>query len=801
MTKPGRRSAKKVRSKQATRPEGESTARTGGAGDGTAGEARRADRRWDWAAITAYGVLAIVIFGGFVFSDKMLAGSDMIPMGYMMRQVVADHWKATGSIPLWDPYILCGLPVVDAMHGDLFYPVSVFYLLMPLHKALGYKILVHVWLAGITMYFLLRTLGLRRRSSFIGGLAYMVAPYFLSLTYAGHDAKMFVTALFPLCVMLLERLLREPRLLYCGLFGGSVGLLLLTSHPQMAYFASWGLGIYLVCNLRRLARNRVLARALLLTLVAIVLGVGIGCVQFLPTYFYTTNFSPRTGGVSLSFATSWSLHPEEILSLLYPSFVGYLDAYWGRNYFKLNTESPGSLILLLAIGGFILLVRRRGMLPWLVLFVFCPIYALGAHTPLFKAIFYGIPVARFLRAPSIIMFMFSCATAVLAAGFIDELLSKKIAAAQKQIITGLLIFAAVMAVMLTAGREMFLDSWKQVFAGVDVRKLETTARAFESLNVDVLLLAAFGGASLALMQSAYGRRWKGALGIGVLTAGILVTSLLHSVRFIEYIGVGEFKRSDPMIEFVKEDSGRFRTLPLTGSSFYDRNYLPMFGIETANGFYDNRVRYYDDLTGEGFRNLFDASIMSLANIKYVLTTQRVDHPSLSLRRDLGQAFVYENRKFLPRSYLVHTAVVAASDSAGLAILKAPGFDPATTVVLHGGTGVSGDSTVVGEKVTIERDGPDGVLLKATVIQPGYIYYSGNYLPHWKAYIDGTEVPVLRCNISMRAIYVEPGSHTIEMKYASPWYRIGAYVCIICCMLVGLTVLVSLKFGGGRSRHA
>jgi hypothetical protein len=771
----------------------------------TGGTERRAlydlGRRWDWIAVAAFGLVAIIIFSGFVFSDKMLFGTDMIPMGYMMRKVVADYWRANGTVPQWDPYILCGLPVVDAMHGDLFYPVSVFYLLMPLHKALGYKILIHVWLAGITMYFLLRTLGLKRRSAFVGGLAYMIAPYFLSLTYAGHDAKMFVTALFPLCVMLLERLLRHPRWLYCALFGGAVGLLLLTSHPQMAYFASWGLGIYLILSLPRLAGKGVLIKALPMVMVAVVLGVGIGCVQFLPTYYYTTNFSPRTGGVSLEFATSWSLHPEEILSLLYPSFVGYLDDYWGRNPFKLNAESPGPLILLLAIGGFILVLRRRHVLPWLVLFVFCPLYALGAHTPLFRAIFHVVPAAKFLRAPSLIMFMFSCASSVLAAFFIDDLLAEKTTARQKRIVTGLFAFIIVMAILLTVAHGFFLDLWGGMFRGLGAGKLQEAARSAAPLDVDVLLLALLGGACLFLMTSAYGRRWRGALGAGALAVGILATSLPHSLKFIDYIRLGDFQRSDPMIEFVKQDGGIFRTLPITGSSFYNRNYLPMFGIETANGFYDNRIRYYDDLSGEGFGNLFDSGIMGITNIKYVLATQRIEHPSLGLERDLGQAFVYRNRDFLPRSFLVHRAVVAESDSAALAAVKAPGFDPATTVVLHDGSPLFGDSVAAGESVIIERDGPDEVLLRAKVEKPGYIFYSGNYLPYWKAYVDGAEVPVVRCNVSMRAVYVEPGDHTIEMKYVSPYYRIGAYICLVSCLLVGITVFISLKVGKGRSRDA
>jgi uncharacterized membrane protein len=221
--------------------------------------------KWDWIVIGLLGVIVITVFGTFIFTDKMLSGTDIVPMGYMMRKVVADYWKSHGTIPLWDPYILGGLPVVDAMHGDLFYPASIFYVLMPLHKALGYKIILHVWVAGIAMYFLLRTLGLRRRACLVGAVGYMVAPYLLSLIYAGHDAKMFVTALFPLCVMLLERMLRKPRLLESALFGGSIGLLLLTAHPQMAYFAGWGLGLYFTLNIPRMVRNKTIVKGVLLT--------------------------------------------------------------------------------------------------------------------------------------------------------------------------------------------------------------------------------------------------------------------------------------------------------------------------------------------------------------------------------------------------------------------------------------------------------------------------------------------------------------------------------------------------------
>jgi hypothetical protein len=752
---------------------------------------RNAGLKWDLVVLGLLGILVITMFAGFIFSDKMFFGTDMVPMGYMMRKVVADYWKAEGSIPLWDPYILGGLPVVDAMHGDVFYPASVLYLLMPLHKALGYKIVLHVWLAGVTMYFLLRTLGLRRRSSVVGALGYMTAPYFLSLIYAGHDAKMFVTALFPLCVMLLEMLIRNPKLLYSALFGGTIGLLLLTSHPQMAYFASWGLGIYLVFGLVRLARRKALAKGVALVLLALVVGIGIGCVQFLPTYYYTTNFSPRTGGVTFEYAASWSLHPEEIVSLLYPSFGGYLDDYWGRNPFKLNAESPGPLVLLLAIGGFVMFLRHRRMLPWLILFILCPLYALGAHTPVFKLVFYAIPVAKFLRAPSLIMFMFSCSASVLAAFFIDNLLDIKISPDRRKLVTGLLVFTVVLTVLFTVGKGILFDMWGGLFRGLESRNLETAGNTAGGLNLDAGLLLLLGGGVLLLLRSKYRLKWSGAPLIGAALAGVLITSLPHSLRFVEYIHVSDFMRSDPMIEYVRQDRDIYRVLPLTGT-MYDRNYLPMFGLETANGFYDNRIRYYDTLVGEGFRNLLNANVMKVANVKYRLAFQPVEHPLLDLDRDMGRAFVYRNREFLPRAYIVHRAAVVESDSAALAIIKTSGFDPAAEVILASGTPLEGGPPGENERVSIDDYGLGRVRLRARVGTPGYLCYSGNWLPYWSAYVDGNKTEVLRCNIAMRAIPLDAGEHTVEMRYESRWFRVGAYLCLASCAFVALSVVVCLR---------
>ena len=762
--------------------------------------------RFNIILLIVLAAVAVGIYAEFVFSDDMLYGTDMIPMGYMMRQVVAEYWKSHGTLPLWDRYIIGGIPVVDAMHGDLFYPTTLFYLIMPLHRALGAKVVLHIWLAGLTMFFLLRTLGLRRHSAVLGGIAYMAAPYIVSLTYAGHDAKIFVTALFPLSVALLERFLWRTEFRYAVLLGASVGLLFLTSHPQMAYFACWGLLIYFLFNIPRLLRAGRLPRGVALLAMSVVLALGLASIQFLPTYFYTTNFSPRTGGVTFEYAASWSLHPEEIVSLAYPAFGGYdapdINTYWGRNPFKLNCESPGPLMLLLAVGGILLLYRRRELWPWIFLFVFCPLYALGAHTPVFRLIFYAVPGAKFLRAVSVIMFMFSCSVAVLGAHFFDSFLDAEAGQRKKNIVWALFALAGLGALLMTIFREGFFNFWvRHLYSDLAGEKLITFKNVARTWDWGAVLLLVFAGLALYAMTGPYVKKHRGWLVTVLVVVGVLVTSLPHSTAFVSVIGMEDWARLDPMVEKMRTDGSRFRVFPNVGSTFYDRNYLPIFGLETVNGFYDNRIARFELLAGKGGSNIQYPNIMNMLNVKYLVLKGRYSLPAFVMEMEAGDLGLYRNTQVLPRAFLVHEAVVAESDTVALEILKDPEFDPSRTIILHEGQGLALTEPGGAEEVQIAVHEPNKVVVRVKAVAPGYLFFGENYLPYWKASIAGTEVPLLRCNISMRAVYVEPGEHMIEMKYCSPWYRLGKILFLGACVFIGASLYVGSRLKRKREEYA
>ena len=182
-------------------------------------------------------------------------------------------------------------------------------------------------------------------TAWLTGIAYASAPALLTFIYAGHEAKMLVIGLFPLMVWGLYRGMETGRPIYYLVLSVAIGAGIYTPHLQMLYYALCGLGIIFTARLAQfLYGERDIAAALrqsLLSAGAVCLGLGIGAMGVFPQYWYTRTESRRAlgggEGKGLEYAQTWSLHPEEVGSLLVPEFAHFDDPdrrqrnYWGRN--------------------------------------------------------------------------------------------------------------------------------------------------------------------------------------------------------------------------------------------------------------------------------------------------------------------------------------------------------------------------------------------------------------------------------------------------------------------------------------
>ena len=812
-----------------------------------------------WVPPVLYGAVTLFLFREFVFSRDMLYGSDTLALGYMAREFYANA-VSSGTFPLWNPIILGGTPFVESLAGgDSLYPPSALLLfLLDPHRALGWKLVLHVFLAGIFTYGWIRRLGLSKASALLAGLAYGLAPFMVSLVQGGQDGKIFVTALTPLLFWVTESFLVRGGSRSIGFVSVVVGAIMLTTHFQTAYFLFGGVGVYVLFRTvliwrqgdvedeseakeeeegaeeekgaeeagragaareiqpagRRdgsLGGRRVAVTRFVTFVGAALLGAGVAAVQFLPAASYVVEHSRRTATTteasaeeSRVYASSWSLHPEEVLGLAIPEFVGVSGAnadwargtYWGRNAFKGNHEYVGIVVLLLAGLSFFGGARRPLRLFFVGLGGVALLFGLGSHTPVWRLFYEIVPGISLFRAPSLAIFLFGFSAVTLMAFGVERLLELEGKGSEADwtrpgrflwVASGLVLVGFVLAV---SGALNALWGWA-VYRDMPDQAAQILANAepfiVRGFMIAVMLATATAGV-------AWGLRTARLAPLGAVVAlGLLISlDLIRvDVPFIQTQDFTAFRAPDPNIEFLLERQRQedpFRVLSLRWLNGQDVR-PGMFGLELAGGHHPNDLGRYRELIGmEGSglpTNLIaSANVLRLLNVRYVLWPDQLGTPvdqglpaaitdnlrRLSQTTIQGRPFesVYEFSD-LPRARLVADVVVLPDEQVVPHILS-DDFDPARQVVLSEPVSIElTGGEVVGHVEWIERNNND-MTLRVSADRPSLLVVADNWYPAWKARVGDEEVPVLRVNHSLRAVPITAGEHTVEFYYESDQLR-------------------------------
>jgi hypothetical protein len=791
------------------------------------GEAHTAAVPWDpprWLTPALYLLVTLLLFRDFVAGDEMLFGVDTLALGYFARDFFAQFVRSYHEFPLWNPLIFGGLPFIEGLHGDVFYPTSVLLFLQDTHRALGWKLLLHVFLAGVFMNAWLRALGLGGAAALFGGLVYMLGSFMVSLVYPGHDGKLFVTALTPLLFLLVERAATHRRVTDFAWIGIGVALVIYTPHMQLAYYALWGFSFWFLARLWRIWRAErngpAVARLFGLFATAGVLGAGAAAVQLLPPFFYLRDYSHRAEKTvqaeadrGIVYSSSWSLHPEEAAALIVPEFVGTStetrdgagDTYWGRNLFKLNHEYAGLIPLLLLPLAFIL---RRPTGAWFFagLGAIALLYALGLTTPAFR-IFYLIPGVSMFRAPSSIIFLFGFAVVTLGSIGLQRLLEtlpgSPDARSARKVLWG--ATGVLLALALAASSGLLIDLWQTV--------LYRDISAARSLALDRNLApmqAGFWIAFLlaALTAAAAEARFRGMIGWRGLTIAILLLAAVDlwrvDRRFILTTDPELYFGADETVRFLQNRQAQgevFRVFDL-GSLIGGGarpNYYASHGLEELAGHHGNELGAYRNLIGGEHPVAALASefrLLDIANVRFLITPRLVEVPGYTPVFQGDRVLVYENQGALPRAYLVgNVEVVGDDDAAGR--LLAPGFPyrrsaivpeplPAGLQLKHD---VAGDVAWLGlEPGRMVQGRVNSQRLQVTADGPAMLVVSDNYHHGWHATVNGEPATLLRVNRTFRGVLVPEGSSVVEFQYGPPLLRISAVVTILSlALLVGAAV--------------
>ncbi len=812
-----------------------------------------------WVPPLLYGAVTLFLFREFVFSRDMLYGSDTLALGYMAREFYANAVSG-GAFPLWNPIILGGTPFVESLAGgDSLYPPSALLLfLLDPYRALGWKLVLHVFLAGIFMYAWIRRLGLSKPSALLAGLAYGLAPFMVTLVLGGQDGKIFVVALTPLLFWVTESFLVRGGMRSIALVSLVVGAVMLTTHFQMAYFLFGGVGAYVLFRTILIWRakdvspsqeigpaggpdgslrgRRVALTRFLVFVAAAVLGAGVAAVQFLPAASYVVDHSRRTATTtdasaegSRAYASSWSLHPEEVVALAVPEFVGVSSAnadwargtYWGRNGFKGNHEYVGLVVLLLAGLSFFGGARRSLRLFLVGLGGMALLFGLGSHTPVWRLFYEVVPGIGLFRAPSLAIFLFGFSVVTLMAFGVERLLDLEGKGSEADWTrpgrflwgaSGVVLLGFVLAVSGALNAVWSLA----VYRDMPAQAAQTLANAepfiVRGFMFAVILTAATAGV-------AWGLRTARLAPLGAVVAlGMLISlDLIRvDVPFIQTQDFAAFRAPDPNIDFLLErqrEEDPFRVFSLRGLDGQDVR-PGMFGLELAGGHHPNDLGRYRELigmVGSGLpANLIaSANILRILNVRYILWPDRLGAPAdrglpaditdnlrrLSQTTIQGRPYetVYEFSD-LPRARLVSDAVILPDDQAVPHMLSGD-FDPARQVVLSDPLPIElTGGEVVGRIEWVERSNND-MTLQVSADRPALLVLADNWFPAWRARIGNQEVPVLRVNHSLRAVPITAGEHTVEFYYESDLLRWSLRLTLLSLAVVA--GLVGVDWMRGR----
>ena len=787
-----------------------------------------------WAAL-AYAIATLLLawpalLGKFLVNPH----SDQYIAGYAFRDFAAQSLRAGQGIPQWNPYLFGGLPYVAAMHGDIFYPTALLRVSMPTDVAMTWGFIIHTFLAGFFTYCFLRAWGLGFFPSLVGGMAYLLGGPIASYASPGHDGKLFVSALLPLALWLLVRGIRDGRLWSWGVLAITVGLAVLSPHPQLLQYlllTSGAFALFLALgpdfNGVQLDR-RTAVRRLALALGAVIIGMAIGAIQYAPVREYVA-YSPRAGGRDYAYATTFSFPLIELFNLYLPQFTGMLDRYWGPNGIHLHSEYIGASVLVLASAAFGGDARRRFRWFWIGVAVVSFLWMLGGSTPFFHVVYSIVPGTKFFRAPSTIIYVFSFAVSVFAALGTERLLE---GALSRRFLLGWLGAAAVIAVLASVGVIGAMAEAGARTAGATLipQYAEQAAEQWASranANAAELILGAwrsflFVALTVAALFWYFRNRASVALLGGALAAIVAVD--LWSVERDYWMFSPPAKvlfATDPALELLKHepqpgrvvvygqgDSGIVAGDPYFGTDTQGRGTgLMVHGIRSVTGYHGNEIGRYQALMDMRLSNGAPAVISPTfwrhENARYLYTNVPIGDSALKLltgpvRNSAGSTvYLYRLPGENPYAWLAPAIAKAADSDAEAAVLD-PRFDPARIAVFDTSAKVQTNTgQTPPEPLAISTasnnvgPGKADVAFSAPAPAGSALIVSENYYPGWQATADGKTVPTFRADYNLIGVPLPAGTRAVSLRYHDPAVSTGRVITVVALLLAIVAVGVGL----------
>ncbi|MCK5117644.1 MAG: hypothetical protein KAR44_13690 [Candidatus Aegiribacteria sp.] len=726
---------------------------------------------------------AVIITYSTIFTSGRLPGgelSDTVSQGYPFFTYTAESLQE-GTLPHWNPYVFCGIPFYSSFSAPVFYPIRGLLLLIAgVEGMIRFLFPIQMLLGGIFAWLFLGSLGVSRWGRIAGSLAYAVTAWSNTLFYAGHGSKIICWSFLPLLLYSCEMWMQTRRGKFIAIGGMAIGMQTLASHPQMVLYSVGAAIIWLGFRIfsNRGSRWKNLGRAVMGITIILLLAAAIGAIQLLPGYNFS-HYSTRGGDLSLDQASSYSLPPEETLTMLFPHLFGYrhgfpnstvsgVPLYFGRLGLRLSSEFTGILVFLLASAAF-LGFSNKYRWPLLGIMVTGLLISWGGYTPVFKVLYSIVPFLRKLRAPHMAAFLTTSAIALAAGPGFDAIFRSERFPGRKFLI-GISVFAGVCILIFLLADSLLpgLQSgwWTRMGNSQASGYASVVNRRVDIASPDFLRAAA---AALILAGLIYFRNRGKA---GIVIPGVTL-SILIAVEVIPLDRDFQFYLNETSVDALFMHDSDLITMTGSGRLLPGGNEFVPLHIRSVSGYHAAKTAVAEDLqnmmssggiaairqTGFSILQTQDGYLTYAQFRDYLIEQTSTSDPSYA---DTLKALL--PLESLPRVWFAESWM-ELSENQCLSLLSA-GINPREITILYESPELSELLDTEQAEASIVIDEPHRVTIQTDNSEDGLLVLADTWYPRWTVFIDGEPAEMIQSNHWQRGVVVPSGLHEVEYIFDS-----------------------------------
>ena len=735
--------------------------------------------------------------------------SDVVSILYPWR-ILAFRLLQEGTIPLWDPTILLGTPLLANFQTAFFNPVNILFLFMKEYHAWSWGIVLQPLFTIYTTYLFLRSLKLDKTPSVFGAILFAYSNY--SIVWMEYNSINYTVALFPLVLYLAAKIAEEINLKWFLLLSLTVFLQIVSGYPQNVIYT---LLIALVYFLYRIRVQRERLKKIFIMTCAIIFGLLLSSIQVFPAV-ELLNLSIRNFDNVASAGNVKYLPLNNLITILFPDYFGNPGRwnYFGSGSYDNFAFAISSVGMYFAILSLLIKSKHQDKYAFfLPLLIIVLIYS--TKNPISELLDSVNLIGSSAGSNSRILFVASFIFSVLASYGIQISLENRLKIKNVVLPSVIYLFILFVHIFFLFNKTGNLNE----MIGLVTNRVQIGGEDVKDLIVSIRNMVLPSLLTMVISASVITRKRSFTVTASIVC--LFVSIILATDKYLPFVKKDLLYPKTEVGNFLLENTKYSRFEKEDNNLIFPSNSWSLLGLSAVSGQNASGLlsisRYLSLINYGGVNdeimtryhnvNNFNSPLISTLNIShYAAINWLNDSPDVNGKpnswlipenfnevENIKTVRIYKNSANLGLAWFPDIVRCEMQDEKILEELVDDTYDPKGLVYVNCEDGkFEGSGTVEVDEYTA-----NDMRFTVNAVSDSYLVVSSAYYPGWKASIDGSKGKgVNKANSALIAVSVPSGEHIVEIYYDPISFKSGAVVSGIS-FIIWLGLLFT-KIGPNRA---